>query len=261
MTVYVDLVFVLNLFFDFLILITVNNTLKRNSKLLRMILGSFLGSFTMILLFISMNTIVLFLFKVLIGVLMCFTSFGIKDKKYSIENISYFYMTSIVLGGFLYFLSLSLSETHDGFTFFYEQDGISYVFLLISTPMMLFIYHKQRIELMKYQMMIPVTIQFKNKQVLKLMGFVDTGNRLKDPITNKWIILVNKKSLKNIKQEHYLFVSYHSLNHHGLIKCLSTNYIEMNQKKYTKYLVGISEDDLLGNGIECVVNMEGMKEK
>ena len=96
MTVYIDVVFILNFFFDFLLLLTVNNVLKRNIPLKRILFGSFVGSLTIFFLFFSISSFLLFLSKLLLGVLMCLTTFGLKDKKYFIQNLSYLYMTSKV---------------------------------------------------------------------------------------------------------------------------------------------------------------------
>ena len=43
MTIYIDLLFILNFIYDALILITVSVTLKRNTKFKRILLGAFFG--------------------------------------------------------------------------------------------------------------------------------------------------------------------------------------------------------------------------
>ena len=108
MTIYIDLVFFLNFFFDFVLLLTVNNTLKRNVKMKRLFLGAFVGSITIFFLFLPISSFWLFSIKIFLGLLMCLATFGIKDRKYLIQNLGYLYMTSTVLGGFLYFLNLEL---------------------------------------------------------------------------------------------------------------------------------------------------------
>ena len=119
MTIYIDLVFFLNFFFDFVLLLTVNNTLKRNVKMKRLFLGAFVGSITIFFLFLPISSFWLFWIKIFLGILMCLATFGIKDRKYLIQNLGYLYMTSTVLGGFLYFLNLTFSESHYGLVFTY----------------------------------------------------------------------------------------------------------------------------------------------
>jgi len=128
---------------------------------------------------------------------MCIASFGLKDKKYTIQNVSYFYMTSTVLGGFLYFLNLNFSESQVGLIFTYNKISINYIFLVIISPIMLYIYFKQLRETKNYQSYYEITIHFQNGVSEKLNAFLDTGNKLIDPITKKKIILVNEKKIKN----------------------------------------------------------------
>lgn len=252
MTIYVDLVFFLNFFFDFLLLLTVNNTLKRNIPLKRIFLGALIGSLTIFLLFLNLSSFLLFLLKIIIAFIMCIVAFGLKDKAYLIQNISYFYMTSTVLGGFLYFLNLTFQETHNGLIFSYNTLSVNYLFLVISSPIILFIYIRQRKEMAHYQNFYPLTISLKDGHNLTLNAYYDTGNKLSDPITKKKIVLVDAKKIKNIPNFYY--VPYNSLNHQGLIKCFKVNYIEINGKKSSNYLIGISESNLLKDGVDAVLN-------
>ena len=43
-----------------------------------------------------------------------------------------------------------------------------------------------------YNYIFEVKIVFKDNEEIKCQGFLDSGNKLKDPITNKYIILMEK---------------------------------------------------------------------
>lgn len=253
MTIYVDLIFLLNLFFDFLLLLTVNNTLKRNAPLKKLILSSFLGSLTILVLFFDIPRLPLLFLKLILAIIMVVIAFGLKDKAYVIQNVSYFYMTSTVLGGFLYFLNLSFCENHNGLIFTYETISINYLFLVIFSPIMLYIYVKQRREVTHYKNIYKTTVYFKDGHILTLNSYLDTGNKLIDPVTKKKVIIVNKEQLNHIKAN-FLYVRFHSLNNTGLMKCISVKKIEINGKSSSNYLVGISEGALLKDGIDCILN-------
>jgi len=259
MTIYLDLIFLLNLFFDFLLLLTVNNTLKRNASLKRLFLGALFGSTTIFSLFFDFTTLTLFLFKIVVSFIMCVLSFGLKDKKYTIQNLSYFYMTSTVLGGFLYFLNLNFAESQKGLVFTYDTVSINYIFLVIISPILLYVYFKQQRDAKNYQSYYEIIIHFKNGNSKKLTAFLDTGNKLVDPITKKKIILLNREKMKNL-EETFIYVPYNSLNHHGLIQCIPIESLEINGKKSKNYLVGLSEGDLLRDGIDCVLNQYCLEE-
>lgn len=189
---------------------------------------------------------------------MCISTFGLKDKKYTIENISYLYMTSTVLGGFLYFLNLTFSETHSGIIFTYNDISVNYLFLIIFSPIMLYIYVRQRKSIKHYKNYYPITIYMRNGETLKLNSYLDTGNKLVDPVTKKKIIIVKEAKIPKIKNCYY--VPYNSLNHHGLMKCFKIDAIEINGKMSKNYLIGISEGDLLKDGVDCILNSYCLEE-
>ena len=114
MKVYIDLVLLLNLFFDFLLLFSVNYILKRRVRLYRLVLGSIIGSLSTLLLFMTITSLELFIYKLVISVLMILTTFDYKNIKYTLKNILYLYIISIFLGGFLYIINNQFSYSKKG---------------------------------------------------------------------------------------------------------------------------------------------------
>ena len=70
MKIYIEAVFILNFLLDFMILYGTKRILKRNNKLIRVVIGSIVGSFTTFLLFISISNLLLLVFKILISILL-----------------------------------------------------------------------------------------------------------------------------------------------------------------------------------------------
>lgn len=261
MTLYIDLIALLNFAMDFIILITVNLTLKRNATLKRIILGSLLGSITLIILFLPISTIFLFLFKIITSFLICILTFHFKNLKYTFQNMTYFYMTGTILGGFLYYLNLEFSYKHEGIIFFHHGLSINFIFLIIISPIILYIYVRSQKKIKsQYQHYYKLNITFKNNKTISLNAFLDTGNKLKDPMTNKAIILVEKEVLKNVNIRSPIYVPYNSLNNHGLLKCIAPKNIEMNGVSSKNYLIGISEKKFQIDGIECILNAKCLED-
>lgn len=262
MTIYIDLVAFLNFAIDFLLLLTVNIALKRNVSIKRLILGALVGSLTLIFLFLPINSFVLFLFKILTSFFICIMTFQFQDWKYTIQNMIYFYMTGTILGGFLYYLNVEFSYKREGIVFFHHGLSINYIFLLIISPIALYTYLRS-VKKMKtqYGHYYEIKITFKNNQTLSLNAFLDTGNKLVDPITNKAIILVEKDSLKDtVKIRSPIYVPYNSLNNHGLLKCIAPKSIELNGVESKKYLIGISEEKFHIDGIHCILNSKCLED-
>ena len=238
MTVYIDLVILLNYFFDSLILLTVNTTLKRNIPLKRILLVSLLGELSLFGFLLSN--------KYLLTILNIFT-FKYKDIFYTTTNILYFYMSSIILGGFIYYLKLN---------------NLSYLFILLLVPLILFLYIKQNLNMKTtISKTYPLTIYFNNKRKLSLTGFVDTGNKLRDPITKKWVILVNKKLLKGVVRIRTpIYVPYHSLNNKGLVECIKPEKMVIEGREYTNFLIGLMDSKIMINSSDCIINLEILEE-
>ena len=260
MKVYVDLIILLNFYLDFLLLMTTSITLKRNVTIKRVILGTLVGSISIIFLFWSINNIMLFIFKIIIAILMNIITFKYKDLKYTLNNLGYFYMISIILGGFLYYLNLEFSYTHIGMIFINKGISVNAIFLIIISPLILYIYYRQAKKFKtNFNLIYEINICLKNKKTLNLKGFLDTGNVLVDPITNKPIILIQKGIIDEEKENIY-YVPFNSLNNNNLLKCFKPNYVVINEKKFKNYLIGISDKKFHLDGVECILNNKLMEE-
>ena len=217
MKIYLDLVLFLNFAFDFLLLLSVSIILKRNIKLNNIILGAFIGSLSILILFIKINSFTLFLIKLLISILMILTTFKYKNIKYFIKNISFFYMTSIILGGFLYFLNIQFSYKNNGLVFYHNGLSINFIVLLILSPIIIYLYIKECKSLKhNYNNYYKIEIYYKN-QIKKINSFLDTGNKLVSPYNKSPVILVNKKIIKNI-DDNYIYIPYNTINNNGILK-------------------------------------------
>lgn len=242
MTIYIDLLLLVNFLFDLLLLLTVNIALKRYSKISRLILASLFGEVTLLSLILPISSYLLIILKFILGIFLCIIAFGYKNFKYTFYNVLYLYMTSIILGGFTYYLSV-------------EFQNINYLLLLIS-PLILYVFIKSIKALKEIKnYYYKIKIVFENGKNLELTSFLDTGNKLIDPITNKPIILINKKLLKgSINIRSPMYIPYNTINYHGLLECIKPSYIEIENKKLKNYLIGLSEESFKLNGIDCLLN-------
>ena len=242
MTIYIDLLLLVNFLFDLLLLLTVNIALKRYSKISRLILASLFGEVTLLSLILPISSYLLIILKFILGIFLCIIAFGCKNFKYTFYNVLYLYMTSIILSGFTYYLSV-------------EFQNINYLLLLIS-PLILYVFIKSIKALKEIKnYYYKIKIVFENGKNLELTSFLDTGNKLIDPITNKPIILINKKLLKgSINIRSPMYIPYNTINHHGLLECVKPSYIEIENKKLKNYLIGLSEESFKLNGIDCLLN-------
>ena len=78
---------------------------------------------------------------------MILVTFKFKNIRYTLKNIVYLYITSIVLGGCLYLLNIEFSYKQVGLVFYHNGLSINFIVLILASPIILFIYVKQAINL------------------------------------------------------------------------------------------------------------------
>ena len=254
MKVYVDLVLILNFLFDTLILITTAYILKRNIKTIRFIFGGLIGSLSTLFLFININSIELFIYKVILSILMILITFSYRSIRYTLKNIFYFYIVSIILGGFLYFINISFSYKHNGYIF-YNTKNINIYILIILSPIILRLYSIQ-LKDMKYNLSNYYKANiYLNNHIISTTAYLDTGNNLIDPYLNRPVLILNKKKMiYDINEFKMVIVPYNTIDNRGLIKCFIPDKVEIDGKYLSKVLIGLSDDFININGVDLILN-------
>ena len=254
MKVYLDLVFFINFAFDGLLLLTVSILLKRNVKLIRILLGSFIGGLSIFLLFFKIDSFTLFIFKLLISVVMLLSSFGYKDKEYFFKNFIYLYLVSIVLGGFLYFLNNSFSYKNNGLVFFHNGFSINIIFILIISPIILYLYVKEMRKLKNINTYYHiVSFIYKNKKY-NYNAYIDTGNKLYDPYTHKPVIILYSK---DIKITNPIYIPYNTVDNSGLLKAFKINKITIDDIEINKKtIIAVTTKKINMDGVDMLLNKD-----
>ena len=182
MRVYLDIIFIINFIFDFISLLGTSIVLKRNTKFLRIIIGSLLGELSVLSIFIRFNTIELVLFKIVLSILINIVTFKFNNIRYFCMNIYYFYLIELGLGGLLYMFKNSFNYN----IIFELLIGIVFIYVFIKN-----------IKKLKnnYNKYFSIRLDI-NNNTYKLNAFLDTGNKLKDPYKKRPIILMNNNYLE-----------------------------------------------------------------
>ena len=251
MTVYIDGVLFLNFYLDFLLLLTVVVILKRNVRIFRVILGAFVGSLTILVLFFEISSLELFFIKIYLSFLMCILCFGYHNLKMFLTNIFTFYIVSILLGGFLYFLNITFSYKSVGLVFINEGLSVNAIFLILVSPVILYLYVKQVRMFKKRLSCFFKTNIYIGRKVLKLNGYLDTGNTLS--YKKRPVILTNiDNSFRNKK----IYIPYIVIGGTGILECIKVRKVEViGIGVFENVYLGFSKDfkvfgcDVLLNGL------------
>ena len=248
MKIYLDFVFTINFFFDFILLYGTSKILKRVLSLKRLLLGSLIGTITLLFLFIDLSSLKLLLLKIIISSFMILITFG---KKEFFKNLTYFYLLSIILGGSLYLLDITATYENKGFIFVKNKYAINFILILIISPIIISKYIKEQSEYKtkisnKYQIEI-----YLNNDKYTLEAILDTGNTLTDPYKKRPVILIDKEV--NYKRKKIIYVPYKALNTTGVIPCILPDKIIINNKEFKNCLLGLSKDKFSLEGASCIL--------
>ena len=110
MTIYVDIIFLENLFMNYIILFATGTILKLPVRITRTFISSVIGSIYAIISYMSVLEIYSSIFlKIILSIAMVYIAFGSKTLKQFFKQLIIFYLTSFTFGGvafaFLYFVS------------------------------------------------------------------------------------------------------------------------------------------------------------
>ena len=253
MKVYLDLIFFINFMFDLLLLMTVSIECKVFSKKRRLLISSFLGSLSTFLLFLPLNNFSLFLFKVVISIIMIFVGFKITSKELLFSLIKSLYGNSIILGGLIYFLNNQFSYKQKGFIFIHDGTSLNLIIILISSPIIFYLYHKMmKNEKKKRELLHSVSIRCK-KGTINTLGFLDTGNNIKDPYKRRGVILINSSEI-NLSLEESILVPFKTVDSNSLLRCIEIEELKIDDNLIKKkYLLGVSPKNIEIKGASCIL--------
>ena len=208
MTVYLDIVFIENTLMNYIILLTTGIICKEKIKQTRIIIAGILGSIYAVAFYITRFSIYISIIaKVLLSLCMIYIAFKPLIVKRFIKYLIIFYLTSFAFGGcaftILYYLdSKQVTLIKGNLIGIYPIKatliGGTIGFITVNIA---FRVVKNRLNMSDMFCNIKI---FNNGKEKKLKAMIDTGNFLKDPITNTPVIIIEKDSLTSILPEEIL---------------------------------------------------------
>lgn len=194
MTIYIDVVLMENLIMNFIILLATGLILKEKIKIVRLLFSSLLGAIYSVVSYMSILEIYSsMILKIILSIVMIYIAFNPQTMKKMWKDILIFYLTSFVFGGvafaLIYFVKPQEILMKNGlFLGTYPLKtiilGAIIAFIIIMTA---FTVVKSKIT--KKDMFCEIEIQL-NGTNIETTAMIDTGNLLKEPITNTPVIVV-----------------------------------------------------------------------
>lgn len=209
LSIYLDLIWLLNVGLDTMLLLLCSVVLKRNVAWWRLLCGGGIGSLIVLFMFTPWSAFMLHpATKFMFSFVMVWVTFGFRRLRYFLENVLTFYFSTFVVGGGLMGLHFMFDEQYLIFegtsaTIGYEYgDPVSWLFIIVCFPV-LFYFSKTRIEDLKmknitFDQLVPVCISMNERQLLSVKGLIDSGNQLYDPLSQTPVVIITAEAMKDI---------------------------------------------------------------
>ena len=194
MTIYIDVVFLENLVMNSIILIASGIILKKKLKWIRILLASSLGAVYTIIGYISVLEIYSNLvLKVILSILIIYIAFNPQTVKQLWKDVLIFYLTSFVFGGVAFAL-IYVVKPQDILMkngLFLGTYPLKTVLLaaIVAFIILIAAFAIVKTKFSKKDMFCEVEVELNNKKI-KTRAMIDTGNLLKEPITNTPVIVL-----------------------------------------------------------------------
>ncbi|MCX8045303.1 sigma-E processing peptidase SpoIIGA [Anoxybacillus gonensis] len=202
--IYADVVWLLNFCFDAMLLWLAAIMLKRRVRLWRLMLSALFGSLLVLLVFTPFAYMTShFVTKLVISFVIVWICFGFHRFRFFIENVLAFYFATFMLGGgmvaFHFLLQSEMTPYSSGWLT--HSTSISWLFVIIMFPILWLLSKVQmgtiREKKLRFEHVIPVRVTCFG-QTVSLQGLVDSGNQLRDPLTNTPVMIVELQSFAHI---------------------------------------------------------------
>lgn len=284
MTIYLDVVLIENLIMNYIILYATGIILKIKIKHIRLIIASLLGAIYSIIAYASVleiySSIIL---KMILSVVIVYISYNPQNVKQLWKHILIFYMTSFVFGGAAFALIYVVKPQE-----IFMKNGLflgTYPLktILLGAIIAFFViitsFKIVKSKISKKDMFCIVKVKINDKEIeTKVM--IDTGNLLKEPISNTPVIVLEhtllydcmpKEILNNLEnilggefgsvpeeiKNQYIsklkVIPFSSLGkQNGMLMGIKPEYIiiknEENEKKISNVIIGIYNKSLTKRG-------------
>lgn len=204
MVVYLDILMLENFLVNLFLLRITIQTIKKHTSTLRLLIASVLGS--LYVLTVLMPWLKFFTttpFKIIVAFFMILITLGYRDLKGVFKGTAIFILYSMLLAGVTFYLALqdnsALSSGAIIYSFSYKNILLALMILYLMVNRII-MYVKERKLLTSYVYDIEITV---NGIKTMVKTFLDTGNELREPVTNLPVIIVEKQLFKCVNLERY----------------------------------------------------------
>ena len=199
-TIYIDVIFLENLIMNSIILYATAIILKIKPKMIKIIISSAIGSIYAIITYITeIEIYTSVILKTILAIIIVYIAFNPQNIKKMLKEVAIFYLTSFVFGGATLYLIYYIKPQE-----IFIKNGmfvgiyILKVILLGGIFALIIIKISSKIikdKITPKDIYCNIKIKIDNK-IIETKGMIDTGNFVKEPITNTPVVILESTLLE-----------------------------------------------------------------
>ena len=202
MTIYLDVIFLENIVINYIILFVTGLISKIQIKQKRLMAGALIGAFYSIIYYVlNLKIYSSFIIKIILSIVIIYVAFNSNSFKDLLKRVLLFYLTSFVFGGsaiaIIYMVNSQNITIQNGVLVGSYTIRTVLIGIVIAYFTIIFAFRILKTKISKKDLICEIEISFNNKKI-KSKALIDTGNLLKEPITNLPVIVMERTLLDEV---------------------------------------------------------------
>lgn len=208
MTIYLDVVLIENLCMNYIILFATGYILKLKLNHIKIIISSLIGSVYAIVCYMQILEIYSnIVTKIILSIVMVYIAFKAKNIKICIKQVLMFYLISFVFGGcafaLLYIIRPQDIITRNGVFVGTYPIKIAILGAIVGFILTYLVFKLIKNRISNKSVFYDIGVYLRKKKIL-VKAMLDTGNFLREPITQMPVILIEKDKLYELLPKNIL---------------------------------------------------------
>lgn len=255
--IYIDTLVFENYCMNYLLLYILNRICKCKAKWWRISAAALIGAlYVLIIFFPDLSFLYTFITKFFVSVILIIVAFFPHSFKKLIKLVLLFYIETFILGGsiigifYIYnydfkYINGTISSSHFSPEYIILGCICAILFVKIGFDYLEDYYYKKNniVEMKLYS----------DNKICNLLAFIDTGNSLKDPISNSPVIVVYIKSILEMLPDNLKKLVNEGASYDGLMAGICCSNLKSRLRIIPYATVGVENGMLIGIKIDKVV--------
>lgn len=238
MEIYADVLISENFVVNLFLLTLTMKAVKHRCNMIRLIISSLIGGiYTIVLLIPQLKILTILPCEILVACIMLIISYGRTSIINMIKLLGIFLMMTFTLSGLCFAFVLKQNVYILGSKFEITKYSVKYVMLGIMIIYIISIrlieHLRDRLFVNNYTCIVEFNIGCKKYEV---EAFLDTGNELREPITNLPCILIEENLIMdvNFEKSNTYYIPYSSIGYDGNLKGIRVDKIKIKGNDFSR---------------------------